>query len=55
MAMFLTDRALKYLFANRVWTGGIMKVPPAHGRSFEVKLLGNGSPDNDLAYSLTWP
>jgi hypothetical protein len=56
MVMLFEDRALKYLCAVCVRPGGILGIPPAHGRSLKLNLMGSGSPNNNmLIYSLAWP
>jgi len=54
MMIFITGPGFKHILCFPVRTGGILWIPPAHGRSNKL-MMGNGSPDNDLAYSLTCP
>jgi len=53
MTMSTAGRSFELLMCCGVWNGGIFKVPPVHGLSFEVHMIGDRTPDNDLTYSLT--
>ena len=53
MNIFTIGPGLKHYLCFPVVSGGILWIPPAPGCSNKL-MMGNRSPDNDLAYSLTY-